>query len=77
MIEGVCIMIKVIKPAKAEYRCTCPSCEAILEFRNDDIEWEFGNYNQSYEIIMCPECQSPIYRLDNWGADRYEKINYD
>lgn len=69
-------MIKVIKPARAEYRCTCPHCKAILEFRDEDIEWEFGTYNQ-YELIVCPECHSPIYRRNNWDVDYWEKIEYD
>jgi len=69
-------MIRVIKPARAEYRCTCPLCKAILEFRDEDIEWEFETYSE-HEVIVCPECHKIIYRKDNWGADLWERIKYD
>jgi len=69
-------MIRVIKPAKTEYRCTCPICRAILEFRDEDVEWEVGLYNH-HEIITCPECHSTIYRIDYYGVDCWEKIKYD
>jgi hypothetical protein len=49
-------MIKVIKPAKAEYNCTCPFCTAILEFREEDIEHD----EYYWEYIKCPECKGQI-----------------
>lgn len=69
-------MIKVIKPAQMQYRCTCPMCKAILEFREEDIDLEIGEYSE-FEIIVCPECHNIIYQLDNWCTDLWEKIQCD
>lgn len=51
-------MIKVIKPAKANYlthyKVTCSRCEAQLEFDETDIA--YGQFECPHIHIQCPEC---------------------
>ena len=62
-------MIKIIKPAQMSYRCTCSNCKAILEFREEDTQYDLHNswdYHYALGYIVCPECGNSIYKEDKW-----------
>ena len=68
-------MIKVIKPAQMDYRCTCSRCKAILEFRKEDTQFDYHNgwdYSYVLEYIDCPKCGNSIYK--NEYEDKWEEI---
>lgn len=52
-------MKQIIKHGHAQYRITCPFCECIFTFEDEDIEdngcqWDYE------EWLICPECGRPI-----------------
>ena len=54
-------MIKVIKHSTPEYETNC-CCGAILQFREDDIDYDIPEYVGKIEFIICPDCGRQIFK---------------
>lgn len=74
-------MISVIEDNRPRYKVTCPRCNSVLEYMNEDVHKDWtGKIRQGYDIltmanvtqeeyidyIICPLCKNVVIVQKVW-----------